>query len=85
MALEYKPKGKRDIDRPKTRYRDQQRLQDLVFTGQDPGVVYLFAFMIMLMAYILNQMDPRHTVLSFDVESVDPWDFFPLPQFIIYF
>jgi hypothetical protein len=28
MALAYKPKGKRNIGRPKTRRRDQQHLQD---------------------------------------------------------
>jgi hypothetical protein len=28
MALEYQPKGKRDVGRPKTRWRDQQHLQD---------------------------------------------------------
>jgi hypothetical protein len=28
MALEYQPKGKRDIGRPKTRWRDQAHLQD---------------------------------------------------------
>ena len=28
MALEYKPKGKSDIDRPETRWRVQQHLQD---------------------------------------------------------
>jgi hypothetical protein len=27
-AMEYQPKGKRDIGRPKTRWKDQQRLQD---------------------------------------------------------
>jgi hypothetical protein len=27
MALEYQPKGKREIGRPKTRWRDQQHLQ----------------------------------------------------------
>ena len=27
-ALEYQPKGKRDVGRPKTRWRDQQHLQD---------------------------------------------------------
>jgi hypothetical protein len=28
MAVEYKPKGKHDIGRPKTRWRDQQNLQN---------------------------------------------------------
>ena len=28
MTLEYKPKGKSDIGRPKTRWRDQKHLQD---------------------------------------------------------
>jgi hypothetical protein len=28
MAMDYKPKDKRDIDRPKTRCRNQQHLQD---------------------------------------------------------
>jgi hypothetical protein len=28
LALAHKPKGKRNIDRPKTRWRDQQHLQD---------------------------------------------------------
>jgi hypothetical protein len=28
MALEYKPKIKRDVGRPKTRWRDQEHLQD---------------------------------------------------------
>ena len=28
MALDYKPKGKRAIGRPKTRWKDQQNLQD---------------------------------------------------------
>jgi hypothetical protein len=45
MALEYQPKGKRDIDRPRTRWRDQLHFQGSVFTGQDTGVLHLFTFM----------------------------------------
>jgi hypothetical protein len=54
-ALEYKSKGKSDIGRPKARRSNQQHIQDWVFTGQDPGVLHLFAFMavmMMMMIYI---------------------------------
>jgi hypothetical protein len=32
--MDYKPKGKRDVGRPQTRWRGQPHLQDWVFTGQ---------------------------------------------------
>ena len=53
MTLEYKPKGKRDIGRPKTKWSYQQHLQGSVLTGQDSGVLHLFTFlMIMIMMMI---------------------------------
>jgi hypothetical protein len=48
MSLEYTPKGKRNIGQTKTRWSDQQHLQDSVLTGQDPGVLPLFTFMMMM-------------------------------------
>jgi hypothetical protein len=56
MALEYKPKGKRDIGRSKARWRDQQHLQDLVLTGQDPGVLHLFTFMVVVVMMMTNKI-----------------------------
>ena len=53
MALEYQPKGKRDVGRPKTRWSDQQHLQDWVLTGQDPGVLHLFTLMMMMMMMMM--------------------------------
>jgi hypothetical protein len=35
MALAYQPQGECDIGWPKMRWKDQQHLQDWVFTGQD--------------------------------------------------
>jgi hypothetical protein len=35
IALEYKPQCKRDIGRPRTRWRGQQHIQDWILTGQD--------------------------------------------------
>jgi hypothetical protein len=56
MALEHTPKGKRSIDRPKTRWSDKQDLKDGVLTGQDPGVLHLFTVILMIVA----ELDPTY-------------------------
>ena len=47
-------KSKCYMCRPKPRWRDQQRLQDGVFTGQDPVVLHLFTFMMMMTMSLLS-------------------------------
>jgi hypothetical protein len=57
MALEYQPKYKRDIARPKTKWTDQQHRQDRVFTRKEPGVLRLFTFMMGMMMMMMMMID----------------------------
>jgi hypothetical protein len=56
LSLANQPQGKRDIGRPKTRYRDQQHLQDWVWHKTGPRVLYLLKFIMMMMMMMMMMM-----------------------------